>query len=300
MLHEFRRPPKPGEQTEHIMVTSLPSLHGGAIDIASVRRVWMGLGAVEVRIEAGKHHIVASFASVRDAERARSKMHCQPHEDRPGSRKWVAQFAQQAVPSVQQHELPNVPSRASNAPPGMNVYADVISEDDEQQLIGSLEAQGWSSLIGRKVQHYGWRFDYETRDVDRVAFPAPFPSFVVALLDEVLRPAIPHVFDAGWAPDQLTVNHYLPGQGIAPHVDTHSAFEDTIVSLSLGSSTVMDMRHEDSHLPVLLPRRSLAVLSGPARYLWRHGIAYRKTDLVDSLKRERRTRLSLTFRQVTV
>lgn len=43
-----------------------------------------------------------------------------------------------------------------------------------------------------------------------------------------------------YVPDQLTVNKYLPGHGIPPHVDTHSAFEDILVSLSLGSAVVME------------------------------------------------------------
>ena len=38
-----------------------------------------------------------------------------------------------------------------------------------------------------------------------------------------------------WKPDQMTVNEYKPGHGIPPHIDTHSAFEDGIVSVSLGS-----------------------------------------------------------------
>ena len=45
-----------------------------------------------------------------------------------------------------------------------------------------------------------------------------------------------------YEPDQVTVNEYLPGQGIAPHVDTHSAFEDGIASLSLGSSCVFTLQ----------------------------------------------------------
>jgi len=39
------------------------------------------------------------------------------------------------------------------------------------------------------------------------------------------------------------VNEYLPGQGIAPHVDTHDAFGPTLLSLSLVSGIVMDFRH---------------------------------------------------------
>ena len=93
-------------------------------------------------------------------------------------------------------------------------------------------------------------------------------------------------------PDQITVNEYLPGtsvcvcarvfvrcmhsagipspasrsrllgQGIAPHVDTHSPFGEFICSLSLCADIVMDFRHKDDKVSVLLPRRSLLVLSG--------------------------------------
>ena len=34
-------------------------------------------------------------------------------------------------------------------------------------------------------------------------------------------------------PDQVTVNEYLPGQGIGPHVDAYDVFEEPLVSLSL-------------------------------------------------------------------
>lgn len=42
--------------------------------------------------------------------------------------------------------------------------------------------------------------------------------------------------------DQLTVNDYAPGQGIPPHVDTHSPFKEVFVSLSLKSGVSMNFR----------------------------------------------------------
>lgn len=36
--------------------------------------------------------------------------------------------------------------------------------------------------------------------------------------------------------DQLTVNEYPPGVGLAPHIDTHSAFTGVLVSSLLLSS----------------------------------------------------------------
>ena len=51
------------------------------------------------------------------------------------------------------------------------------------------------------------------------------------------------LISADFFPDQVTVNEYLPGQGIAAHVDTHEAFGHTLLSLSLVSGVVMDFRH---------------------------------------------------------
>jgi hypothetical protein len=52
------------------------------------------------------------------------------------------------------------------------------------------------------------------------------------------------ILPASLRPDQCTVNEYLPGQGIAPHVDTHAAFDDAILSLSMGSGIVMEFRRQ--------------------------------------------------------
>lgn len=55
--------------------------------------------------------------------------------------------------------------------------------------------------------------------------------------------------------------------GIPSHVDTHSAFEDPILSLSLLSDVVMGFKDSTGHkVPVFLPRRSLVIMSGESRW----------------------------------
>ena len=49
---------------------------------------------------------------------------------------------------------------------------------------------------------------------------------------------------------------------------------------------------------LLLPARSLLILSGDARYGWAHGIHARRTDVLDGTLLRRKTRASLTFRKV--
>lgn len=54
--------------------------------------------------------------------------------------------------------------------------------------------------------------------------------------------------------------------GIPSHVDRHSPFGDTILSLSLGSPVVMEWRHHSGkYVPLVVPARSLLVMQGEAR-----------------------------------
>ena len=59
----------------------------------------------------------------------------------------------------------------------------------------------------------------------------------------------------------------LKSTGIPNHIDTHSAFDSPILSLSLGSDVVMEFKRESQHLSVLLPQRSLLIMDGEARYV---------------------------------
>ncbi|KAJ8256777.1 hypothetical protein COCON_G00189290 [Conger conger] len=203
-------------------------------------------------------------------------------------------------------------------PPGLKVLEDFISSEEEA---GLLEAIDWApqtdtvtaqkALKHRRVKHYGYEFRYDNNNVDKDRpLPGGLPPFCDTVLERCLKENHIDVI-----PDQLTINQYEPGQGIPPHVDTHSAFEDTILSLSLGAKTVMDFRHpEGRSVAVVLPERSLLVMKGEGRYLWTHGITPRKFDVVpagdgvssgavtsdpgDLTLSKRSTRTSFTFRRV--
>eukprot|EP00731_Ephydatia_muelleri_P030650 Em0022g164a len=128
-----------------------------------------------------------------------------------------------------------------------------------------------ASLKLRRVKHYGYEFMYGSNSVD---INKPLPGGLPA----VCGPLLKQIVDDGLVcsiPDQLTVNEYLPGAGIPPHIDTHSAFEDGIIS------TVMDFADPDRRkVSVFVPPRSLLIMKGESRYLWSHGIVARKFDSV--------------------
>lgn len=167
-------------------------------------------------------------------------------------------------------------------PPGLMLLEEFISESEENQLLSlvdfacDMENQ---QMKHRKVRHYGYEFLYGVNNVNKnLPLENQIPNECNFLWTR-LKEKHPNL--AEFQPDQLTVNCYNPGQGIPLHVDTHSAFEDPIMSLSLGASIVMEFKNKDEeHLSVLLPRRSLLILSGESRYNWNHGIIPRIHDVV--------------------
>jgi alkylated DNA repair dioxygenase AlkB len=81
------------------------------------------------------------------------------------------------------------------------------------------------------------------------------------------------------------------------HID-QAAFGDRVASVSLGSTCVMQFSKAgaDSEEEILLEPRSLLLLSGEARWDWRHGIPAREVDRWQAQERPRSRRVSLTFR----
>lgn len=100
--------------------------------------------------------------------------------------------------------------------------------------------------------------------------------------------------------DQVIVNEYQPGQGISAHVDCVPCFGPVVAAISLGSACVMDFTHptDGKKAAVHLAPGSLCVMTGPARYDWRHSIAARKSDPGAGARIPRSRRVSVTFRTV--
>ena len=190
-------------------------------------------------------------------------------------------------------------------PPGVFIIEDFITESEELSLFKTFDIvnDNGQELSHRKVKHFGYEFLYGSNNIDKNTplsdgIPEEFDFLKSRFQDKNVNDLIP------WAPDQLTVNCYLPGQGIPPHVDTHSAFEDPILSLSLWSDVIMEFEKCDKQVKasVLVPRRSLLIMSGEARYFWTHGIIPRKSDVIcciDGLSTKfREKRISCTFRKI--
>lgn len=186
-------------------------------------------------------------------------------------------------------------SPAASPISGLSYIPDFISTEQEAQLISTIDNQPWLDDLKRRVQHYGYKYDYKARSISHALKLGDIPSW---LLELSMRLHDESYFAR--LPDQVIVNEYQAGQGITPHIDCIPCFGEVIASLSLSSPCVMEFSRDEQHqkIPLLLEPRSLVILSGDARNLWRHAIPQRKTDKVNGQKIVRGRRLSLTFRTV--
>eukprot|EP00053_Salpingoeca_punica_P022093 m.213810 g.213810 ORF g.213810 m.213810 type:complete len:276 (+) comp29763_c0_seq1:124-951(+) len=198
--------------------------------------------------------------------------------------------------------------------PGLVYVADFLTAKEEAALLQHVDRSPWETSLKRRVQQYGWTYRYKERSVQASDYLGPLPAWMGGVLARLRQSGL-----ASTEFDQCIVNEYMPGQGIAAHVDRPHLFDDEIVTVSLGSAVQMDFEPARkgsaatatatktsgpepaaSSVSLRLAARSAALLSGEARYAWTHGIAARLSDPNPATgeRKRRRRRVSLTFRRV--
>ena len=196
---------------------------------------------------------------------------------------------------------PSLPSpnnqEAIDAIAGLDYKENYINKRKHDRLMDLIDEQPWLDDLKRRVQHYGFKYDYKARRVARDMRIGELPKWLEELAEKLwIDGHMPEIAD------QVIVNEYEPGQGISRHIDCEPCFQDTIVSLSLESGCFMDFINKFDNLKkeVWLEPRSIVVLKDKARYEWLHGIAARKSDMRNGRRVARERRVSLTFRKVII
>jgi alkylated DNA repair dioxygenase AlkB len=218
-------------------------------------------------------------------------------DDRGAEDRESARVLCTVLPALERARLERSERGAVGAVPGLSIAAEWIDPGVEEVLLAAIDASPWRDDLARRVQHYGYRYDYRARSVDASMRLGPLPPWGESLAQRILAEGLDDR-----APDQIIVNEYQPGQGIARHTDCVPCFGPVVLSLTLGAGCVMDLYPPGGGARVAVPlaRRSLLVLQGEARARWGHGIAGRRSDLMNGERVARGRRVSLTFRTVRV
>jgi alkylated DNA repair dioxygenase AlkB len=161
-------------------------------------------------------------------------------------------------------------------PQGMRYEANLLSREEEAQLITRIEQlplapmkyQQYEAL--RRVVSYGGSYDFSAQRLNEAE---PLPAWLDGLRERAGA-------WAGIAPESFTqalVAEYKPGTPLGWHRDVPD-FED-IVGISLVNDAVMRFRrypHEKGDreaLKLTVAPRSIYLLRGPSRWGWQHSVS---------------------------
>jgi alkylated DNA repair dioxygenase AlkB len=173
-------------------------------------------------------------------------------------------------------------------PEGFRYQADLISPEEERTLLEAFhgldfkefEFQGF--LGKRRVVSFGWRYDFNTREVQQAE---TMPAFLLPLRDKAAGLAVIPPADFQHA----LVTEYSAGAAIGWHRD--KAVFGEVVGVSLLSACTFRLRRKAGvtweRASIIASPRSAYLLSGSARTEWEHSI-----PAVESL------RYSVTFRSL--
>ena len=199
-------------------------------------------------------------------------------------------------------QLALIEAETATAPMGLEYHLDFLAASEEDGLLARIDSSEWLTDLSRRVMHFGYRYDYTSRRLDESAHIGPLPEWLEQLphmVREAASEEAKQLLNPQRPFEQAIINEYLPGQGIAPHID-RDCFGPIVATVSLGSAVNMDFYCEstgDEYVQRLEPR-SLVLLHGDARSEWRHGIAKRQSDTLNGQKAKRQRRVSITFRTI--
>jgi alkylated DNA repair dioxygenase AlkB len=174
----------------------------------------------------------------------------------------------------------------SALPDGFRYAAHLLAQEEEADLADAFrklpfkefEFQGF--LGKRRVVSFGWKYDFNTRDLQRTD---DIPAVLLPVRTKAARFA---GMDAS-SLQQVLLTEYRPGASIGWHKD--KAVFGEVVGISLLSRCVFRFRRKAGttwqRASLTLEPRSAYLLKGPSRTEWEHSIPG-----VDSL------RYSITFR----
>ena len=103
-----------------------------------------------------------------------------------------------------------------------------ITEEEESKLVACIDEAEWSTELQRRVQHYGWRYDYTQRQIDESMRLGELPGWARKLARKLADEGL-----MSDLPDQVIVNEYRGKQGISRHIDQPRSFAEHVATISL-------------------------------------------------------------------
>lgn len=182
---------------------------------------------------------------------------------------------------------------------GITVIRNFITLSEESSIVKEIDESSWKpSQSGRRKQDFGPKVNFKKQKLKVGTFTG-LPSFSERVVARMARLDCLKNFE----PVEQCHLEYEPtrGSAIDAHFDDWWLWGEHLVTLNLLSDSFIVFHHhrhaqemeDNSRLPrvrVLMPRRSLLVVEGDARFKWKHSIP---RDAITS------RRIAVTYRELS-
>jgi alkylated DNA repair dioxygenase AlkB len=147
---------------------------------------------------------------------------------------------------------------------GLSIIDDFISIEEESSILNIIDDK--KDRVAKQK---------ERNSIKRYGSNVPYPANIVSkTIPDYLENINLKIFESGLIkqkPDSISINEYLKGQEIKPHIDSMTSGE-VIIVLSLLSNAIMKFNKKNEFFLVELKARSLVVMRNEIRYKWMHSI----------------------------
>ena len=171
----------------------------------------------------------------------------------------------------------------------------IAKNELDTDLEGKIDRNKWTALTdspnSRKVQHYGYKYNYNTYRIDEPT--TPFPEFIQEMSHRLREICLDlGIIDESYVFNQCIINEYKVGQGISAHTDV-STYGSVIGCYTIDGCGNMVFTKGDSKTILRVAPGSLYIMAGDARKIWKH-------KMNPMRKRDGSRRISITFRNVSI
>jgi len=149
---------------------------------------------------------------------------------------------------------------------GLALYGEFITASEEQLLVTRFSAGSPPNAKPRDTQRQSIRRYGSAKSYGSYMLADTIPAYLQALCDRLLENKLVSVL-----PDSVSINEYLKGQYIPPHIDNPESGR-VVTVLSVESPAVMIFIRDQARFSVVLPSRSLVQLHNELRNDWKHAI----------------------------
>lgn len=145
---------------------------------------------------------------------------------------------------------------------GLILVENFLNTYEESEIIKNIpETPQISKQNRNSIRRYGSNIPYKNQMISEV-----IPEYLDILSKKIVNEKYLSI-----KPNSISINEYLVGNSIAPHIDSKESGEIiTIISLLSGADMLFSL--DDIHHIIHIPARSILQLKDEIRYLWKHSI----------------------------